>query len=115
MLVRLADGRANLVVYDQCRLKGLVGQHDVGGHACCSGKSHHKWSDNLVKALVDIDAGSCDLATCCLFELDVKLGEPPALFGSCTWDTSKHGWICPCADPVTEVLHPDRSPQPVEG
>ena len=114
MLMWLTDGRSNLVMDNQCFLEALVCQEDVGRHPCCSGEGDDEWSDQLVEAFVNIDAGSCDFATSSLLELEVKLGKVPALFGTSPWHTSEHSWVSPGTDPMFEVLYPDRSPQPVD-
>ena len=115
MLVWLPYGVPYLVVDNQLLLESLIGHEDVRGHACCSGKGHHKGPDYLVEALVDINAGSSDVSPSGVFELEVKLGKVPPFLGSCSRDACEHSRVSPSATLLLEVLDPQRCPETIQG
>ena len=83
VLMRSAYGMPNLVMDDQMFLKSLIGIQDPCGHTSSPSQSHHKRSHKLIKTLVDIYAACGDVSTSGQLELEVKLGEVPAFFGTC--------------------------------
>ena len=82
MLVWCTNAVANLVVGNQLLLESIISVEDVGRHPSCPGQGNNKRSDDLIKALVDINAASCDLRASGSLELEVKLGKVPAFLSS---------------------------------
>ena len=63
MLVWLAKGGPYLVVDNQGFLECLVRVEDAGGHASCPSQCNDQGPNDLVEALVHINAGCSDVGS----------------------------------------------------
>ena len=113
VLVFGAEGVADLIPDCELLLKGFVSEEHLCRHAGCACQCDDQRSDNLVKALVDIDAACGDCSPGSLFEFKLQLGQVPGFFSTCPGDACKHGRIGPCLDPCLHVLQAYGSPKPI--
>ena len=114
MLVWCSYGWSYLVIHNQLLLKRLICVQEHSRHPCRSGECYDQWSHKLVKTLVNVDTGSCDVGSCGVFKFKGKLCKVPAFFGTCSGNASKHSWVCPCVDPLAKVPDPYGCPDPVK-